>query len=82
MEAGSSTLREAIIVELRDTCKALDETIKTCTMRNISLDNVIKALIEEEGDKDIVSDEGNENCDTNIIDDQNEDEETDASVDF
>jgi hypothetical protein len=67
MEVGSSTLREAIVVELRDTCKALDETIKTCTMKNISLDNVIKDLTEEEGDKDIVWDEGNENNDTNII---------------
>jgi len=46
-EARSSTLREAIVVELRDTCKALDETIKTCTMRNINLDNVIKAVTEE-----------------------------------
>jgi hypothetical protein len=67
MEAGSSTLREAIVVELMDTSKALDETIMTCTMRNISLDNVIKDLPEEEGDKNIVWDEGNENDDTNII---------------
>jgi hypothetical protein len=51
-------------------------------MKNISLVNVIKALTEEEGDEDIVGDEGNWNDDTDVVKDENEDEETDASADF
>ncbi|MCI55683.1 envelope-like protein, partial [Trifolium medium] len=45
--AFSSTSREGIIAELKDTCKALDETIKASTEKKIRLENLIKALSEE-----------------------------------
>lgn len=44
-----STNRTSILVELKDTCKTLDETIKSCTERKSNIKMLIKALSEEEG---------------------------------
>ncbi|XP_050916693.1 uncharacterized protein LOC127131842 [Lathyrus oleraceus] len=43
------TTRIGVLAELKDTCKTLDETIKTCTKRKRRLGILIKALYEEEG---------------------------------
>ncbi|XP_050892009.1 uncharacterized protein LOC127097557 [Lathyrus oleraceus] len=43
------TTRTCILVELKDTCKSLDETIKSCTGRKIKIEMLIKALSKEEG---------------------------------
>lgn len=43
-----STTRAGIIVDLKDTCKTLDVTIKSCTERKIRLEILIKALFEED----------------------------------
>lgn len=55
-KTDSSTLKDGIIVELKDTCKALDETIKTCTEKKIILESLIKALIEEGSYGNVVGD--------------------------
>ncbi|KAI5443343.1 hypothetical protein KIW84_012126 [Lathyrus oleraceus] len=43
------TNRTSILVELKDTCKTLDETIKSYTERKRKIEMLIKALSEEEG---------------------------------
>ncbi|XP_050897710.1 uncharacterized protein LOC127104572 [Lathyrus oleraceus] len=43
------TTRTWILAELKDTCKTLDETIKSCTERKIKIEILIKALSEEGG---------------------------------
>lgn len=62
-EASSSTSRKGIIVELKDTCKALDKTIKSYTEKKIILESLIKALSKEDAtvnlDEDENKDEGN-----------------------
>lgn len=46
-ETSRSTSKDGIIAELKDTCEALDETIKTCTTKKIRLERLIKALTQE-----------------------------------
>lgn len=43
------TTRTCILAELKDTCKTLDETIKSCTERKSKIEMLIKPLFEEEG---------------------------------
>ncbi|XP_050890918.1 uncharacterized protein LOC127096383 [Lathyrus oleraceus] len=43
------TYRTCILVELKDTCKTLDETINSYTERKNKIEMLIKALSEEEG---------------------------------
>lgn len=43
------TTRTDILVELKDTCKTLEETIKICTKRKSKIEILIKALFKEKG---------------------------------
>ncbi|XP_050896340.1 uncharacterized protein LOC127103096 [Lathyrus oleraceus] len=43
------TIRTYILAELKDTCKTLGETIKSCTKRKRKIEMLIKVLSEEEG---------------------------------
>ncbi|KAI5417870.1 hypothetical protein KIW84_042482 [Lathyrus oleraceus] len=43
------TNRTCILVEQKDTCKTLDETIKSCTERKSKIEMLIKVLCKEEG---------------------------------
>ena len=43
------TNRTGILVELKDTCKILDETIKSFTERKSKIEMFMKALSKEEG---------------------------------
>lgn len=56
------TTRINILAELKDTCKTLDETIKSYTQRKTKLEILIKALSEEEG---IVKGDGTSEEDAN-----------------
>ncbi|XP_050889331.1 uncharacterized protein LOC127094553 [Lathyrus oleraceus] len=49
------TPRTSILAKLKDTCKTLDETIKSCIERKSKLESLIKALSKEEG---ILKDDG------------------------
>lgn len=40
--------KTCILDELKDTCKTLDETIKSCTERKSNIEMLIKALSEED----------------------------------
>ncbi|XP_050908142.1 uncharacterized protein LOC127121740 [Lathyrus oleraceus] len=42
-----STSKDGIIIKLKDTYKALDETVKTCTEKKIRLERLTNALTEE-----------------------------------
>ncbi|XP_050895125.1 uncharacterized protein LOC127101718 [Lathyrus oleraceus] len=72
-ETDSSISKDGMIVELEDTCKALDETIKTCTKNKIRLESLIKALTKEgiygnmDGYVEEEENEEDENVDTNAI---------------
>lgn len=55
-ETTASTSKEKIIVELKDTCKALDETIKTFIEKKIRLEKLIKAFVEEGIDGNVAGD--------------------------
>lgn len=56
-DAASSTSRAGIIIELKDTYKALYETIKSCTKKKIKLESLIKALPKEDADGNLDGDE-------------------------
>ncbi|XP_050890881.1 uncharacterized protein LOC127096340 [Lathyrus oleraceus] len=84
-ETASSTSKYGIISELKDNCKALDETIKTCTEKKIRLESLIKALTKEGTHGNMVGDveeeeenEEDENVDTGVA----TDEEIDANSDI
>lgn len=83
-ETSSSTSKDGIIVGLKDTCKALDETIKTCTEKKIRLESLIKDLTEEgtEGNTDSGVEEEENEEDENVNADVATDEETNASFDI
>ncbi|XP_050878184.1 uncharacterized protein LOC127082001 [Lathyrus oleraceus] len=49
LKSSRPTTRTCILAEVKDTCKTLDETIKSCTKRKSKLEILIKALFEEEG---------------------------------
>ncbi|XP_050883634.1 uncharacterized protein LOC127086859 [Lathyrus oleraceus] len=70
-ETASSTSKDGIIVGLKDTCKDLDETIKTCTEMKIILERLIKALTEEGTDGNMV---------IHVEEENDEDENSDADV--
>ncbi|XP_050878324.1 uncharacterized protein LOC127082143 [Lathyrus oleraceus] len=48
-KSSRPTTRIGILVDLKDTCKTLDETIKSCIKRKRMLEILIKALSDEEG---------------------------------
>lgn len=60
-KSTSSTSRIGIIVELRDTCKTLDETIKACTKKKSKLDILINALSEEDAEGNLGGDKEESN---------------------
>ncbi|KAI5389640.1 hypothetical protein KIW84_075075 [Lathyrus oleraceus] len=72
-----STTRAGILVDLKDTCKTLDETIKICTKRKSNLEILIKALSEEEGN--LKDDETGEEDANEEGDDASDDEQTTSS---
>ncbi|KAI5418856.1 hypothetical protein KIW84_043182 [Lathyrus oleraceus] len=80
----SSISKDGIIVELNDTGKALDETIKTCIEKKTILESLIKSLTEEGTDGNVAGDveeeenEEGENVDSNAT----TDEETNVSSDI
>ncbi|XP_050915153.1 uncharacterized protein LOC127130132 [Lathyrus oleraceus] len=55
-ESVGSTSGAGLIIELKDTCKALDDIIKTFTKRKIRLERLIKSLAEESPDKSVAGD--------------------------
>ncbi|XP_050896985.1 uncharacterized protein LOC127103790 [Lathyrus oleraceus] len=82
-DASSSTSGEGIIVELKDTCKALNETIESCTEKKIRLESWIKALSKEDiyGNLDGDKEEGNKD-EGNVVACGDKDEETYGSADI
>lgn len=79
-ETAISTSKDGIIGELKDTCKALDETIKTCTEKKIRLERLIKVLTEEGTYGNMVGNVEEENEEEDNVDaDVATDEETDSS---
>ncbi|XP_050890781.1 uncharacterized protein LOC127096228 [Lathyrus oleraceus] len=75
-----STTRARIIVDLKDTCKNLDETIKGCTERKIRLEILIKALFEE--DENLKGDEtGEDNANEEGTDTSGDEETTNSDED-
>ncbi|XP_050901687.1 uncharacterized protein LOC127108275 [Lathyrus oleraceus] len=70
---SSSTDRTSILTKMKDTCKTLDETIKSCTEMKCKLEMFIKALSEEEGGKKADgTDEEEDNEDKTITSDEEE----------
>ncbi|XP_050915932.1 uncharacterized protein LOC127131031 [Lathyrus oleraceus] len=67
-DVTSSTSMEGIIIELKDTCKALDETIESCTENKIRLESLIKALSKEDSDGKFEGDEEEEMRMKEIVD--------------
>lgn len=66
------TTRAGILLDLKDTCKTLDETIKICIERKSNLRILIKALSEKEGNlkgDEIGEEDANEGW-TNASDDE------------
>ncbi|XP_050894157.1 uncharacterized protein LOC127100891 [Lathyrus oleraceus] len=61
-ESTSSTSKASLIVKLKDTYKALDDTIKTYTERKTRLERLIKSLAEESPGENVAGDyeEGDE----------------------
>jgi hypothetical protein len=53
MATYSSTSKADIIAELKDTCKALNENIKVSTEKNIRLEKLIQALVEEDAEGEL-----------------------------
>jgi len=53
-EAASSTSKEGIIAELKAMSKTTEETIKSSTERNISVDNLIMALSAQKEDEELL----------------------------
>lgn len=78
-DVTSSTSRVGNIIELKDTCKALDETIKSCTEKKIRLVSLIKALSEVDADENLDGNEEEGNEDEENVVDGDKDEETDVS---
>lgn len=73
-----STNRKCILDELKDTCKTLDGTIKSCTERKNKIEMLNKALYEEEGGlKSDETDEEEENEDKYDISDEEDDTSSD-----
>lgn len=77
-----STSREGIIVELKDTCKALYETTKSCIEKKIGLESLFKALYDEDVDGNLDGDEEEGNQDEGNVVYGDKDEETDGSSDI
>ncbi|XP_050888660.1 uncharacterized protein LOC127093800 [Lathyrus oleraceus] len=55
-ESSSSTSKVGLVAKLKDICKALDDTIKTFTKRNIKLERLVKYLAEESPDENVAGD--------------------------
>lgn len=45
---GPATSKKSVIVQLKETCKELDDSIRSSTATKIKLDKLIKALMDEE----------------------------------
>ncbi|XP_050918943.1 uncharacterized protein LOC127136430 [Lathyrus oleraceus] len=71
------TNRICILAKLKDSCKTLDETIKTCTERKSKIKMLIKALSEEEGD--LESDGTDEEEENKVGYDASDDEDATSS---
>lgn len=80
---ANSTSREGIIGELQDTCKALDETIRSSTEKKIRLESLVKALYEEDADGNLEGDDekGNED-EGNVVIGGDKYEETNVNTDI
>lgn len=74
------TTKPRKLVELKDTCKTLDETIKVCTERKSRLEILIKALSEEEGNLK-GDDVGEEDANEEGIDASDDEETTNSDED-
>ncbi|XP_050915846.1 uncharacterized protein LOC127130940 [Lathyrus oleraceus] len=71
--SSRSTNRTSILTKLKDTCKTLDKTIKSCTKRKGKLEMLIKALSEEKGgEKTDRTDEEEDNEDIIVTSDEEE----------
>lgn len=82
-ESASSTSKDGLIAELKDTYKALDDIIKTCTKSNIGLERLIKYLAEESPDENVPGDaeEGDEE-EEGVVAGATSADELDASTDI
>lgn len=82
-ESDGSTSKAGLIVELKNTCKDLDDTIKTCTERKIRLERLIKSLAEESSYDNVVGEpeEGDEEEEDDVAG-ATSTNESDASADI
>ncbi|XP_050890227.1 uncharacterized protein LOC127095599 [Lathyrus oleraceus] len=78
-----STSKAGLIAELKDTCKALDDTIKICTERKIRLERLIKYLFEESPDENMAGDaEKGDEKEEDVATGATSADKSDASVDI
>lgn len=57
---GSATSKKSVIVQLKKTCKELEDSIRSNTVTKIKPDTLMKAMMEEEKNEVVQDEDANE----------------------
>ncbi|XP_050889000.1 uncharacterized protein LOC127094183 [Lathyrus oleraceus] len=73
---GPATSKKSVIAQLKETCKELEDSIRTSTATKIKLETLMKAMMEEEKKEVVQGGDGNEESgDEDYVGEDDDDEE-------